>query len=85
MNGQSSGAHEINVGVLQGFLLDLTLFLLCINDLPRIVLRSLVNICSADTTVMEVPPKNQNVRSLAPNLASKLALTSQRELAGNFQ
>lgn len=43
-------SHEINEGVSQGSLFGLTLFLLFINDLPRNIFRSLVNLCVDDTT-----------------------------------
>lgn len=43
-------SHEINEGVSQGSLFSLTLFLLFINDLPRNIFRSLVNLCVDDTT-----------------------------------
>lgn len=43
-------SHEINEGVSQGSLFGLALFLLFINDLPRNIFRSLVNLCVDDTT-----------------------------------
>lgn len=44
LNAQTSEAHEINAVVPQGSLLGLTRFLLVINDMPRNIISSLVNI-----------------------------------------
>lgn len=56
INTQSSGAHEIkrysgDATVEQGSILGLILFLLCINDFYRDVLRLLRNIYADDTRV----------------------------------
>ena len=50
INGQSSDAYSINAGVPQGSLLGPTLFLLYINDLPKWIIRSMVDIYADDTT-----------------------------------
>ena len=49
-NGKSSQEYPVNAGVLQGFILGPTLFLLYINDLPGDVI-CYIAICADDTTL----------------------------------
>lgn len=44
VNGESSEELEINAGICQSSLLDTTIFLLYIKDLPKNMPRSVVNI-----------------------------------------
>lgn len=77
MNDHSSKAHDINAGVLQGFLLGPTLFLLFfINYLPRNIPRLLENISVDYITVYRHTPKSHDDQSLSVNL-----LTSPSSMA----
>lgn len=51
VNGQSIETLEIKEGLPQDSLFGPTLFLLCINDLPKSIHRSFVNIYDYDTMV----------------------------------
>lgn len=53
VNCQSTVAHKINAGVPQGSLLGPTLFLTCINNLSKNIVKSLLNIYADNTTVYE--------------------------------
>lgn len=72
VNGQSSEVHEINSGVLQGSLLNPTLFLLYINTL-----RLLVNMYADNITVYRCTSKYFGNECLAADLCSDLTLTAQ--------
>lgn len=50
VNSQSFEANDINTGISQRSLLDPTIFLFYINDLPMNILRSLVNTCAGEST-----------------------------------
>lgn len=75
VNTQSSEVYKINAGIHKGSCLGSTLLGLNINNLPRNILRSLVNNYTDDTTVYECTFKNQDNQSLESNLPSNLALT----------
>lgn len=65
--------HVINAGSILGFIL----FLLYINDQPRNILRSLVNIYADNTTAYECTSQNPDDQSLSADLSSGLAITNQ--------
>ena len=72
INGQSSQAHLINAGVTQGSILGPTLFLLYINDLPKHIINSLVDIYADDTTVYKNISTDVDDRKVASDLSSDL-------------
>lgn len=57
-------AFEINAGVPQSALFGNSHFLLYINELPKNILRSLVNIEADDNTVYDCTTKNLDEKSL---------------------
>lgn len=68
----ASQFYYIKAGVLQGSLLGPTHFLLYINNLPRIILRTFVDIYTDDTTVYRYTYKIVDDQCLAADLSSKL-------------
>lgn len=80
INGHSTEAQKINVGICQCSLIDPTLFLFYFNNLHRNILRSLVNTYANDTTVCGCTSKNTDDQSLAADLSSNLALTALMKL-----
>lgn len=77
LNHQSSEAHEINAGIHQDALLEPTLFLLYINDLPKNIFRSLINVYSDDNMMYGCTSKYLDDQCLAADLYSDLTLTVQ--------
>lgn len=78
MVNSHSEAYEINVSFSQGSNFVPTLFPFFINNLLRNILRSLVNLCGDANTVYGRTSKNQDDVSLANDLSSDLAVTTQR-------
>ena len=72
VNGQSSHAHSINAGVPQGSILGPTLFLLFINDLPKHIINSLVDIYADDTTLYRCTSTDVDDVKAASDLSSDL-------------
>lgn len=67
-------SQEVNSAIPQCLLFGSTLSVLYINDLPKSILRSFVNIY-ADNTIYGCTSKNLDDQRLAADLSSDLALT----------
>ena len=72
VNGQSCHARSINAGVAQGSILGPTLFLLFINDLPKHIINSLVDIYADDTTLYRCTSTDVDDVKAASDLSSDL-------------
>lgn len=77
VNGQAPESYELKAVVPQGSTLGLTQFLFDINDLPRNIVRSLVDIYADDTTLYGCISRNQDKKSLVADLSSDRSLTAQ--------
>ena len=56
LDGKSSQVYPVNAGSPQGYILDPTLFLLYINDLPDDVICNIA-IYADDTLLLKLPPR----------------------------
>lgn len=77
VSSQWSEAHQINDRVTQGYLIDHTVFLPCINNLPKNIRWSLVNIYADDTTYFKRTPKDLHDQNESANLSSDLTQLAQ--------
>lgn len=77
VNSQASEAPEITAAISQGSFLSPTLFLFYINNLPKNILRLLVNIYVDDTTFCGCTCQNLDDWSWAADLFSDQVLTAQ--------
>lgn len=66
VKGQSSETHEINASLPQGSLLGHIHFFFYIKDLPKNILRTLVNIYVDDTKVDGCTSKNGEAQLIFP-------------------
>ena len=73
LEGQSSDFLALNSGVLQGSVLDPTLFLIFINDLPDNITFSLIDVFADDITLYSISSKSQNFHAMTTNLTSDLS------------
>lgn len=82
----ASETHMVNAGVPKCSLLGTTLFQLYINDdMPKDILRSLVNIHKNDTTMYRCTYKNLHDNSLAADLSYDLVSRAQWLKTSNVQ